>query len=386
MIIETYKKHIADGRMETMVKEGKIGSFEAFCMFVFLLSTKIFFTNTSVVIQLSGTAAWYTTLISCIASLLFFLLLYWLIRKFPNKNIVDIFKEVFGNILGSVITFIFFAYALFYSASVLREFVEMIKAYNLPYTPPSIIITLLLSVTSIYLFIGLEGISKISVLAFYPVLIGTLLLLLLGLPQYEPHYITPLLGYGVKHSLWVGLLRSAAYSEIFFLSVIVPSLKDVKIFKKVGIASLLFTGLFFSLCIALIIMAFNYTSASENLSNIFTLSRAVYYNRFIQRVESIFLFIWVIASVLNVSISAYMALSLYCKNFRIKNHRPLIPAFAVLLFLLTLLPQNFAEVLHVNLMIIKQHSLFFIFSIPVLALFLSVLLKKGTPKKKLKTR
>ncbi len=369
-----------------MVKEGKIGSFEAFCMFIFFLSTKIFFTNTSVIIQLAGTAAWYITLISCTTSILFFLLLYRLIKKFPNKNIVDIFKEVFGNILGSVITFIFFAYALFYSASVLREFVEMIKAYNLPYTPPSIIIFLLLTVTSIYLFIGLEGISKISVLAFYPVLLGTLLLLLLGLPQYEPHYVMPLLGYGAKHSLWIGLLRSSAYSEIFFLSVIIPSLKDSKTFKKVGISSLLFTGLFFSLCLILIIMAFHYTAASENLSNIFTLSRSIYYNRFLQRVESIFLFIWIIASVLNVSISAYIALSLYCKNFRIKNHRPLIPSFAILLFLLTLLPKNLSEVIHINLMILKQHSLFFIYSVPVIALLLTVLLKKGSPPKKLKTR
>lgn len=366
-----------------MLSVNKIGSFEAFCLMSFLLGTKIFFTNVKVIIDRTGTAGWYTTIISFIITMFFFSLLCILINKFEGLNIIDIFNKTFGWFLGSIFSILFSGYALFYSSSVLREFFEMLKAYNLPYTPPSIIVGLFLIVTCIYLYVGLDGISKICVLAFFVVLAGTITIYLLGIPNYNPSLLTPLGGYGLRESVLAGILRSSAYSEVFFLAVIVTSLKDTRTFKKVGFYSLSFIAFIFCISILFSLMTFGYTSGSELLSGIFQLSRLIYYNRFIQRLESLFLFIWVIAAFFNVTISAYFSLNIYCQVFKIKNHRPLIPSFIFLIFYLTFLPESLISVKEMNLTFIYQYSLFFIYTIPILALILSSVSQN---KSKLKAR
>jgi len=357
-------------------RQGYIGTYEAVCLTSIMMITKIFYTSIAVIVKIEGTSGWYGTLISCMTSLIMFSFIFLLLKRFPHMDITQIFEAVIGRVAGKILTLLFSAYMIFYAASNVREFIEMIKAYNLPYTPPSILIFGFIAVCAIVAYYGLEGISRISAIFFVPAIIGVALILILASPNYDFDYLKPYLGYGLKKTIVTGVLRSSAYDEVVILAFIINSVHGPKICKRAGYSSILISGLTFSTNILCSILAFQYTAGSENLSGLFELSRAIYFNRFVQRLESIFLFAWVIASLVTVSIAFYLAIDIYTKAFRIPGHRPLIFPFSFILFMVALIPENMPEVVQVNIHFIRQYSGFFIYLAPIAILLLAVLFRK----------
>ncbi len=361
-----------------MIKEGKFGTAEAVYLITLVIASKTFYTSIRVMIKYTGTAAWYMTLVSCVVSIIFFLLISLVMKRFPGKNLVEIFEIVTGRFFGKIITLIFSAYYVYYSGSSLREFLEMIKAYNLPYTPPSLIIFAFMAVVIVLAYIGLEGIARLASVSFYPIFIGIAIILFLAFPYYNVRAIFPIGGYGIAETIKSGFFRSSAYDEVVILAFIINSINGVKTFKKVGIYSIVISGvavLFTCLCS---IMAFDYTMASENVSDLFQLARIIYFSRFFQRIESIFLFIWIIASLITVGLAFYIAISIFCKAFKISNHRPLILQFAFLTYMVTLLPEGLIELAKTNIVVMREYSMILIYGIPILVLFISVIFgKKG---------
>lgn len=361
-----------------MIREGKFGLYETVCLTTIIILSKIFYTSISVIIKSMGTAAWYGTLFSSAVSLVLFLFLYLLMKRFPGKNIMDIFDIVLGKFIGKAISLLFSAYILFYAGSSLREFLEMIKAYNLPYTQPSLILSAFIIVAILIVYFGLEGAARVSAIFFIPIIAGLIIILILAAPYYNFDNLKPFGGYGIANTLGIGFLRSSAYDEVFLLAIIINSIHGLKNFKRAGVVSLIISGVLIALSVLFNIAAFEYTGASENTSATFQLARIIYFNRFFQRMESIFLFTWVITSLITVSVSLLISMTVYCKTLKIENHRPIILPFAFLLFMVAIYPENFAQVTEINISIMRQYSLIFVYGIPLIALFISLLRgKKG---------
>jgi spore germination protein KB len=361
-----------------MIKEGRFGLHEAVCLTTLVIIPKIFYTSPMAIVIDLGTAAWYGTLVSCITSMIFFMLIYLLMKRFPEKNLVEVFEASMGKILGKVIAIIFCGYFIYYCGMNVREFLEMLKAFNLPYTPPSVILFAFLSIVALIAFYGLEAISRFAYISFLPIMGGLLAILMLASSYYYPDLLKPYLGYGLLKTVLTGFERSSAYDEVVILAIIINSIHGLKNLKKAGIISLLLSGLTFSLTLLCYIMTFGYNVGSENVSGVYSMSRLIYFNRFFQRVESIFLFFWVISSVITIAAVFYIAVSTYCKTFVIKNHRPLILPFSFLTFMIALLPNNLSETMQYHMLIIRQYSGIILYGLPVLALLISIVLgRKG---------
>lgn len=359
-----------------MNNEGTFGTYEAICLTTLIMINKIFYTSASVLVETVGTAAWYETIISCMVSLFFFYLIYLLMKRFPGQDITRIYEIVLGRVIGKVVTLIFSVYILYYAASNLREFIEMIKVYNLPYTPSSILILGFIIVATIIAYFGLEGVARMSGVLLIPVMLSIIAVLLFAIPLYNVDYIKPYFGYGLQKTIVVGILRSSAYEEFFILTVIINSIHGLKNFKRVGIISIVITGITFTISMLCYLMAFHYSTGSESLSGLFQLSRIIIFNRYVQRLESIFLFAWVVSSLIAVSCAFYISISLYTKAFTINNHRPIIFPFSFLLFMIALMPKNISEVIQVNILFIRQYSLFLVYFVPTVVLILAMILQK----------
>ena len=359
-----------------MIKEGTIGPQGSLSIATLLLLTKVFYTNTSTVIKGAATAGWYVTLISVLTSLIFFQFVYMLLERFPGKSLSEIFDEVWGRFLGKLISIVFISYFIFYAGSNLREFIEMIKTYNLPYTPPSIIIIVFLIPVAVISYLGLESLARISYIGFYFVLGSMFIILLLDYPLYRLDSIFPLGGNGLKKNLFIGFTRNSAYNEMIILAFFINSLKELSYCKRASILGLIISGIAISAIILCSTMAFDYTMSTENFSNLFELSRAIYFGRFFQRLESIFLIVWVTASVILVSAFFYASLSIFCKSFNVNNHKPLIPSFLIILFVVTLLPENLSSVLSKSTNFQRVYSSILLYGIPIVTLIVAIIFKK----------
>lgn len=361
-----------------MIKEGHFGFHEAFSLMTIILITKIFYTSPMVIIKALGTAAWLGTLVSFATIMVFFIFLYVLMKRFPQQDLYQIFEIVTGKVMGRILILIFSGYLLYYAGMNLSEFVAILKVYSMPFTPPGVLIFVFLSVVAAMAYVGLEGIARVACVFFYPIIGSLFLLLLLGIPNYDFDYLQPLLGYGLFTTVKTGVLRNSAYNEIVLLAIMIRSIHGPKMFKKVGLSSLFLTVFTFVTSLVCILAAFQYTVGSEHLSGLYQLSRVIYFSRFFQRIEAIFLFIWVISSVVTVSAAFYFSLSSYCRAFTISNHRPLLLPFSILIFMLALYPHNLAEIIDVHIFLIRQYSSAVLVLIPMMVLFLAVIRgKKG---------
>lgn len=359
-----------------MIKEGNFGSFEAVSLTTILLITNVFYTFPAILVPKTGTSAWYTTLISCFFTLISFYIFYIILKRLPGKNIIQIFDILLGRILGKVLGLSYSAFALYYCGSNLREFTEMIKAYILPYTPISIILGGMLIAAMILAYLGLETLARLSAASLIPILLGLAFIFMLSIPNYDTSLLKPYLGYGLGTTLNYGLLNSSAYCEFFILPIFILSVHNLKTFKRVGILSILISGIVICISIMCYLLAFGYKQGSENMAGLFELSKLIYINRFLERMESVFLFSWVIASVITVAVSFYFSISIYSTSFKIKNYHPLLFPFTFLTFVVAILPKNISEVVDINLHFLRQNSVFFIHSLPFVLLLLAIIRKK----------
>lgn len=359
-----------------MSKGGKFSVYEGILFITTIIVSKILYTSTSLVVKQTGTACWYTTLISCITAVIFFLLVCMLLDRFPEKGLAKIFEAVLGKILGKISTLLFSGYILYYAASTLREFLEMIKVYNLPDTPPSVIMITFLAASILFSYKGIESIARVSAIYFYMILSGLVIILVMAHPYYDFDFMRPYWGYGFKKTLQVGFLRSSAYEEVLTLPIIAASLHSVKDCKKIGTISLLLSGFIFSITFLCYLTTYQYTIGKENLSGLFQLSRIIYYNRYVQRVESVFLFAWVISSLITVSTAFYLSVRVYCESFDIADRRPILLPFALLSYVVALQPKDVSELIDINLRFIRQYSLYLNFGVPILVLIIAIIFKK----------
>lgn len=365
-----------------MIREGNLGSQEAISLASIMVTTRIFFTGILALLSKTSTASWYSTLVSAGVSIMLFLFVDLLMKRFPGKDLTAVFEIVTGRFFGKILALSFCAYFIFYSGTQIREFVEMIKAYVLPYTPPSAIIFTFLGTVVFACRFGLEGIARMAKLCFIVVLVSVAAILVLASPGYEPGNLFPIGGYGLDVSFYNGFLRASAYSDVIFLAFVINSIGGVKNFRKVGVISLIISGMVISIVCVCIIMAFEYTQATENLSSLYQLSRVIYFSRFFQRIESIFIFSWVVAAIITVAAGFYTAVSIFCKACRVPNHRPGLMPFAFLTFLVAITPESLSETMEINLVFIRQYSIFFVYSVPILVLLVALLTgKKGGRKK-----
>jgi len=368
-------KQLEAGMVE-MIKEGKIGMLEAYALVTVIIITKVFYTFPLASIKQTGTAAWYSTLIPCACAIAFFVLVYLLLKRFPQKDLYQVFEAVLGQKIGRFLVLVFSVYFLYYAGINLSEFVNILKIYCMPLTPQEVLVAGFLIVTAAMAYVGLEGISRVAYILFYLIIAGLVLILLLAIPFYDFHYLKPWFGYGLGVTVKEGILRTSSYDTVIILAIIANSLQGLKNLKRVGLACLLTAGAVFSICLACVLAAFQYTAGGEYISGMNHLSRIIYYSRFFQRVEAIFLFVWVFASVIAVSATFYIALSSYCRVFNITNHRPLLMPFLFLTFAFSSLPKNMAEIIDIYVRFIRGYSLFLIVLAPVLVLLIAMLMGK----------
>lgn len=359
-----------------MLKEGKFGYHEAISMIIMVIVIRVFFTSPGKVVELVGTAGWYMTLISVSTASLLFMFVYMLLKRFPQKNLMQIYDIVLGKVLGSILSFLFAAFLILAASINMREFTEVLKIFVLPESPPSFIMVIFTLCIVSLAFLGLETIARYAKFMIYILGAGLLLILLLSIPNYEIHNLFPILGYGLDKTIVNGLLRSSFYGGVVLIGVMALSLQGPKEIKKIGFLGLLISGFVTSLSTLAFGMVFPYTIGQELTSPMYSLAALVDIGEFIQRMEPIFLFLWNFGSFIEVSVIFYCSMMIFCHVFRISDKRPVILPLATLMYSLNLIPKGLSEVVTGLVQTKRTWGWIFYFMPSVIVFLVAVIRKK----------
>lgn len=363
-----------------MIEEGKFGVAEAMWLIVVTSAAKVFFTSPATVAAVTGTAGWYMTLISAATALLGFVFIFLLLKRFPDRDLAEIFELALGRYIGFVFTALLAAYIFFTSSTNLAEFSEVIRVYVFPLSHNWYIIGLFILNVFLVARLGLESLARLAKLLGLPMLMGYLAVVFLGAQNYDIKNIFPIFGNGLGKTVLFGIVRSSAYGEVIILAIFARSLQGLENIKKEGVLAVVFSAILVSSSVLLFTLTFPYHIAKEVTAPMLEMAALIDYGRTFQRVEPIFLFIWMISTLLSTTTLFYSSVWLFCKMFRIQDRKPIILAGSVLLYATSLMHRDIVSVILGEVEFIRKFGSIPFFILPLFALIVAAIRKKGAPR------
>ena len=268
--------------------------------------------------------------------------IYRLLKNFPSMDILDISELIGGKVFKNLVGTVFIIYFILSASLMLRNFCESIQILYFPMTDITFIITLLIISICIANRLDFSATIKTNVIILPIALIGVLFLFFTNINRFVPQRIFPILGEGAFNTFILGLTNIASFGGIAYLYFLPPLLKDITQFKKITLISIVATAIYLVFTIATLLFIFTFFTNVSEISPLYTATRYIEFGTFFQRLESIFLLIWILVFACYLSIVSKFSMNIFQKITGISNQKPLIDIFGLLILGIALIPKNLA--------------------------------------------
>lgn len=320
----------------------KLGTIEAILIIVSILTPLTVISAPKTFINELKSGALLNIIYVTILSVIISIIIYNLFKKFSGSDIIDVSNFLGGKFLKILIGFIFISYLVINAAITLRDFSESLTVVYYPYTNVKYIILMFVFAIGLVNHFGFNSSMRTTIIIFPALLVSIILLFVGNLDNFSFNRIFPILGEGISNTFLVGSSNIGAFGGIIYLFILPPILKEPKSFKKISIISAILSGIFIFMCIAVLQLMFSIFINLDEIMPLFTVSRYIEFGTFFQRFESVFLLIWTISFCCYLSITCKAANYLFNKIFNLKDASPLVPIFTLLVFVISLIPKNYA--------------------------------------------
>ena len=267
--------------------------------------------------HLVGQNGWVSILISSIIGIIPLMFYFFVMKRYPNKNIFDIIKISFGKYIGSIINIVICLFTLIYASSIFYTLTEFIEIEYL-YKTPNIFICIMFSICILYLIHkGIKTISKVSLIFFY-IFIFLYILTFLGLFKFSDiSNLLPFNEYKIN-TIFTGIYSVLNYNICpLFLLTFIPynKISNDKIIKNT------LTFYFLGIISILILYFLVITIYGSHFANIFLYPEFHLLKRFniissLERLENILSIVYIFEMVISICISLSF-ISSYIKNKKI---------------------------------------------------------------------
>ncbi|MCI9177088.1 MAG: endospore germination permease [Clostridia bacterium] len=291
-----------------------------------------------------------------------------LLGKFPRLDIVDISNFLGGKWLKFTIGILFILYFIFTISILLRSFSEGLKIIFFPRTSVPVIMLLFLIAIVISSKLGFQAISRSNLFIIGFVLFTLFFIFFANIQNFTFQGMLPLLGEGVQSTFFAGLSNLFAFGGISYLYFLSPYLKDEKSYRKVALISTGMSGICLLISVATLLFLSPTTIIQEEIFPIYLASRYIEFGRFFQRLDAVFLLIWIISITSFLSISFCFTTKIFQKLFRLQYSKWYISLFSIIIFGVGLLPKDMYQIIFLENTVYQ-----YIILILVLAISLSLL-------------
>lgn len=264
--------------------------------------------------------------------------------KFPSQDILDISSFLGGNFLRNTIAILFVLYFIFSASILLRIFCCSLKILYFPRTPFPFLLIFFVIGMILCNRLGFPAIIKANLIFMPLTLFSIMFIFVANTGNFTPERMFPLLGDGATTTFLTGLSNLHAFGGLALLYFVPPYLKEEKDYKKVAFSSMIFSGVWLILSVTTLLFIFPSLTTTDEILPLYFASRFIEFGRFFQRLDSIFLFIWIISILSYISLMINLAVQIFRRVTHFKYEYAVIYLFAFFVFIIPLIPQNFSKV------------------------------------------
>lgn len=172
-----------------------------------------------------------------------------------------------------------------------------------------------------------------------------------------------------------------AFSSLFIVELIPSLLGESKDLKKITIISLIIYGIYLILGVIALLFLFPSITEISNTLSIYILARRVNFGDFIQRIDAIFILIWIISIFSYLAIVMHFILNTFKKITNTKHKSPMVFCFSAFLFVISMIPSNVSNIRFFENQFYRYASIIFVFFICSVILITAYIKKKRELKK-----
>lgn len=191
--------------------------------------------------------------------------------------------------------------------------------------------------------LGVRPIARANLFFIPAVLFSIFFIFVTNIGNFAVQRALPFIGNGITSTFFSGLSNLFAFNGICYLYFVPSYLKDFKNYKKIALASVGISAIFLLLSVTTVLLLFPIVAASEEVLPLYIASRFIEFGRFFQRLDAIFVFIWIISMISYLSIASYFATSIFQKIANLQYNKWTIGVFTSLAFGFGQLPQNLQQ-------------------------------------------
>jgi len=326
---------------------GRMGLAEATGLTFAVLMPRVFLTTPALGLDNIKSLIWVAPLVDWAAAAAMFFLLARVTDRIGG-DLYAVSERLLGR-AGAWAAGLGYA-ALFFIDAVLllRQYAENTLLTALPYADFNVIVAWYIFFAAVLLYFGIESIARAAYLLIPFVAGGVITVLLLLSRFYDPYRLLPWAGEGAGATVGTGLALAGFNLGGMLLFVLAPRFQTTGVIRTAIVFGGGGSALLRALLIFCFVLAFGVAGGAEKTLPFFEMSRLVYLSRFIQRIESLFIVIWVFSGLLAIAIDLYVALYLLTRVLRLPALRPLAPAAAVIAAGLAAIPPDISAVVELD--------------------------------------
>ncbi|MFC4402310.1 GerAB/ArcD/ProY family transporter [Gracilibacillus xinjiangensis] len=313
---------------------------EIFAMILIIVGIRLSDSTPSLLAQNTQNALWIVPVISFICIFPSFLLMLYLLKKYKDKNLVQLLEAILGKGLGKAIGFIIFLFAFLSMTLDSRNYVEQIKVLYYPEAPTSLIFVILLGIVFFGAKRGIEVIGYSTFIALPFIKISAFFIVFLVLGDLLIQRIFPIFGSGLSSLLSEGIGKASIFAELFFILIAYVSTRETEIFHKASILAAIVALFEIVVFYFVYITVFDYNSVVKIAFPFHDITQFISFGAFFSNIETIFMVFWIIAAYLKFLILLYLTTWIFGVVFNIENFEPLLLPFGFLTATVAALPFN----------------------------------------------
>lgn len=326
-----------------MSSSTKIGSIEAIFLILTIMINHIILNLPKNILNTTGSSSLINLVFITLIVFVIIFLICKLLKRFPGFDILDISNFLGGKLLKYIIGTLFILYFLLTASIFLRSFCESLKLVYFQRTPILFLILLFVITITITNKLGSNSIIRANALILPIALFSIIFIFIANIDNFTVQKMFPIFGNGLSSTFFSGISNLFAFNGIVFLYFIPPSLNNPNQFRKIAFTSMILSAIWLFFSVATLLFMFPAIVTTSEILPLYFASRFIEFGRFFQRLDAVFLLIWITSMVSYLSIVMSFSINIFKKLTNFKYLYIIVYGFSLLLFLLSLLPRNSAQ-------------------------------------------
>lgn len=316
--------------------KGKIGMRQAAVMFSLALTAPILRIVPNYIATESQEGIWLVPLLAIIPAIILICALNSLINKYPDKNFDEILEVILGSILGKIVAGLYMVWIFILTTMYLRFYGERFLSTILVGTPIEFIIVIMLAFLFWVVKSSLEAFARSTEILIHLFALIFLFTFLIVIPDIEWTNLYSI----THHDLWYAGKSSYSLIGLFSYITVVfffgKQINNKDKLKNYGIKSILFVVFLSLLMIISTVGVFGMDIIQQFPFPFFIVLKNLMLFNSIERVESLFIAIWVVSDFVIIAMFLFAFFNLVKRLLKLKNKNNVVAPLMFIIFIFSL--------------------------------------------------